>query len=186
MKERPHTPNTTIIGSPIGKIEIVEGRLSYVHSPRYFSTWIKDFGSEHVEDANIDHVQLGHVLWIIANDDGNFFLEKDAEKYLTGEELEEGRRHAMARVGWEKGVSEMPGDITTRLEHLHEIISTKSWMDEENRQTALQEYVGIKDYILNLPEAQAYIQTYKEHESQLRKNWNKFLEEEVLGNPMDT
>lgn len=180
MAEKVWQSEITTVETPIGQVELVNGQLSHVHSPRYFSDWVGKYGAEIVEGLDVEKVQLGHAFWIVVNDDGNFFLGEGVEEYLPEVEIEESRKNAIARVEWEKRISGIPGDITEKLQALHEIISTKPWTDEEDRLSALQGYVGIKDHIQNLPEAQNLINTYREHETLLRAKWSEFVKKEVL------
>lgn len=180
MAERVWESEITTVVTPIGQVELVNGQLSHIRSPRYFSDWVGEYGAAIVEGLDVKNVQLGHALWIVVNDDGNFFLGEGIEEYLTIDEIEECRKNAIDRVEWEKGIPGIPGGITEELNALHEIILTKPWTDKENHLSALQGYEGIKDHIQNLPEAQDLINTYRKHETLLRAKWSEFVKKEIL------
>lgn len=166
------------IKTSIGEIELVNGTLSEVHSPKYFSDWIMQYGRRKVRGLDVERTRLGHAYSTIQHDDGNFYLSPSLREETDDINPEWSRQGALSRIEWELSIPGMSEELQGRLKALHEMISNQKWTDSESRVNARTEYEkAIQDYVRRDEEAKTHIETYRSNAKKLMGKWKEFLEE---------
>ncbi|HRN85955.1 MAG TPA: hypothetical protein PKU78_04255 [Candidatus Dojkabacteria bacterium] len=173
-------PTITKAQTPIGEIELVNGRLSDIHSPRYFSDWIMKYGGNLDTNIDVAATRLGHALLTIRDDDENFYFLPSVTDETEGVNFERSRQGSLSRIDWELSIPGMSEELRDRLSELKEMISNQNWTDIESRAKGRAAFRGIRDDIKESEEVKAHIDTYLGTKKQLWGKWTEFLKENGL------
>ena len=130
-------------------------------------------------------ISLGYALDHITGDDANAFSSLLSGYHNFNPELSQlSREMILARMGWEAGIEQLPGELRDRIRSAKEKLEASDWNTEEGFKKAYQTWKSeIMDYFIGLEESNP---EFAEAKSLYRTMGERIIKQDLVSNPTES